>query len=50
MEGKWAAFAVAAFFVTISVSAVMSEYMNHQCRMAFAQSGRPADEIAKICK
>ncbi len=50
MEAKWISIAIAAVFVAIAAENAVDRYSESQCKMAYTQSNRSADDIAKICK
>jgi hypothetical protein len=49
-EIKWFMIMIMVVVIGMCVAAGIGEYSTHQCKIAFAQSTRPIDEIEKICK
>lgn len=50
MELKWFVTAWAAIMIAVALQAAVEKYQVNQCRISYAQSGRSAEDIAKICK
>jgi len=49
MEAKWFAISIAVVFAAMFASIGVEEYQKGQCKLAYAWSGKSADEIIKIC-
>ena len=50
MESKWLAICIVGFSVAMFTPLAVMEYSKNQCKIAYVQSGKSADEIHKICK
>lgn len=50
MEMKWYAIMVIGFMVAFSAGVAVSEYSKNQCRIAFANTNQPIENIDKVCK
>lgn len=50
MEGKWIAICIVGTVAALFAPLGVMEYSKNQCKIAYVQSGKTADEIAKICK
>ncbi len=50
MEIKWFAIAVSVIFGGGMAAAGIGEYQKGQCKIAYVQSNKTAEEINKICK
>lgn len=50
MEVKWAMIAMAVIFGGGMAAAGIGEYQKGQCKIAYVQSNKTAEEINRICK
>ena len=50
MEFKWIMIAVAVSFSALMAPMVVDKYASAQCRIAYTQSTKTAEEISKICR
>lgn len=50
MEIKWAMIAMAVLFGGLVAAGSIGEYQKGQCKIAYVQSNKTAEEINKICK
>lgn len=50
METKWAMIALAVLFGGAMMGASIEEYQKGQCKIAYVQSTKTAEEINRICK
>ena len=50
MEFKWLAIMIVGIMTASMGSLAVMEYQKGQCKIAYVQSGKTADEINKICK
>jgi hypothetical protein len=49
METKWLAISLAVLFGGTMTAAGVTEYQKGQCKIAYVQSTKTAEEISKIC-
>lgn len=47
---KWLSICIIGVVVGMFAPLAVSEYTKSQCRVAYAQSNRTAQEIAEVCK
>lgn len=50
MSEKWIAGVIAAFLVSIALSAGFESYTKQQCRTEAMKTNRTAEDIHKICR
>jgi hypothetical protein len=50
MDSKWLAICVVGVVIGMFAPLGIMEYSKNQCKIAYVQSGKTADEITKICK
>lgn len=50
METKWLAIMMIGIMVAGFGSAAVESYSSNQCKLAYAQSEKTAEEILKVCK
>ena len=49
MEAKWISISIAIIFGVIGIGIGVSEYQRGQCKIAYSQSTKTAEEIKTIC-
>jgi hypothetical protein len=50
MDSKWLAICIVGFSAAMFAPLAVMEYSKSQCKIAYVQSGKTAEEITKICK
>lgn len=50
IEVKWALVAMVIIFITAIIGVTVDSYKDYDCRIAYANSNKTAEEVAKICK
>lgn len=50
MEMKWYAIMVIGVFAAMSIPLAVADYNKNQCRIAFAATNQPIENIDKVCK
>lgn len=50
MEANWLAIMISILFMGAFTALSVETYYRNQCKIAYAQSGKSADEIVKICQ
>lgn len=49
MEAKWICISIAIIFSVLGIGIGVSEYQKGQCKVAYSQTTKTAEEIKTIC-